>query len=93
MERGVACAEATAVLTAEARVQSAPNGVRSRRRATYHGGVVRQPSDHPHLRQDTMGLAVFHKASVDAVGGAGGAAVDVGGVDLEDVQQLKKRVI
>ena len=35
-----------------------------------------------------MGNNVFHQAAVDAVGGAGGTAADVGGVDVEDVQGL-----
>lgn len=35
-----------------------------------------------------MGGAMLHQAAVDAVGGAGGAAADVGRVDVEDVQRL-----
>ena len=35
-----------------------------------------------------MAGAMFHQAAVNAVGGTGGAAADVGGVDVEDVQRL-----
>lgn len=88
MQCGVAGSEGEAGALGEAGLQTAPDRALASGRAADHGGVVRQLADHPHLRGEAMGCTVLHQAAVDAVSGSGGAAGDVGGIDVKDLQRL-----
>jgi|GEM_PF-4905419 len=60
---------------------------RNRWGSADHRRITAELGDHPHLRLHPVVMAMGHQRTMNAVGGAGGATGEVGGVDVERIQR------